>query len=105
MRKKRDHPPFANDKSPPRFWQVRLYDFNVYIARAGKKEKLNYMHANPLLRKLIKHPREWPWSSWGFYFGKQRNLVEMDGIGQGTAKGKTQVPKCQNLGHPALREG
>jgi hypothetical protein len=27
---------------------------------------LNYMHANPVIRGLVKHPRDWPWSSWGF---------------------------------------
>ena len=44
---------------PMRFWQRRFYDFNVY-SRGRVKEKLNYMHASPLARKLVKHPREWP---------------------------------------------
>ena len=49
------------------FWQERFYDFNVY--RSGKvKEKLNYMHANPVIRGLVPHPKDWPWSSWSFYF-------------------------------------
>jgi len=44
------------------FWQERFYDFNVY--RSGKvKEKLNYMHANPVTRGLVPHPKDWPWSS------------------------------------------
>jgi putative transposase len=49
----------------PRFWQPRFYDFNVW---SGKKvrEKLAYMHANPVTRKLVKHPKDWPWSSWTF---------------------------------------
>ena len=39
------------------FWQARFYDFNVYSS--GKKsEKLNYMHANPVKRGLVKHPRD-----------------------------------------------
>ena len=41
------------------FWQARFYDFNVY-SRGKEKEKLNYMHANPLIRKLVKHPKDWP---------------------------------------------
>jgi REP-associated tyrosine transposase len=49
------------------FWQERFYDFNVY--RSGKvKEKLNYMHANPVIRRLVQRPEDWPWSSWSFYF-------------------------------------
>ena len=52
------------------FWQERFYDFNVY--RSGKvKEKLNYMHANPVIRGLAPHPKDWPWSSWSFYFQDQ----------------------------------
>jgi putative transposase len=56
------------------FWQERFYDFNV--CRSGKvKEKLNYMHANPVIRGLVQHPKDWPWSSWSFYFQDRRNPV------------------------------
>ena len=61
------------------FWQERFYDFNVF--RPGKlKEKLNYMHANPVVRGLVEHPKDWPWSSWGFYFQTKRGLVEIDPV-------------------------
>jgi putative transposase len=49
-----------------RFWQRRYYDFNVY-SRKKLWEKLHYMHANPVEERLVRHPREWPWSSWSFY--------------------------------------
>jgi len=39
------------------FWQARFYDFNVY-SRGKVKEKVNYMHANPVIRKLVKHPKD-----------------------------------------------
>jgi putative transposase len=59
------------------FWQERFYDFNVY--RSGKvKEKLNYMHANPVIRGLVQHPKDWPWSSWSFYFQDGQGLLPMD---------------------------
>ena len=45
------------------FWQARFYDFNVY-SRGKVIEKLNYRHANPVIRKLVQHPGDWPWSSW-----------------------------------------
>jgi putative transposase len=59
------------------FWQKRFYDFNVW-SRGKTREKLNYMHANPVLRKLVKHPVRWPWSSWSFYEKNGRGLIPID---------------------------
>jgi putative transposase len=61
----------------PQFWQPRFYDFNVY-SRKKWKEKLDYIHANPMNRGLVKHPKDWPWSSWSFYAKDDPGLV---GIG------------------------
>ena len=63
----------------PCFWQRRFYDFNVW-SRGKRREKLEYMHANPLVRKLVEHPEEWPWSSWAFYEGGDAGLVAMDPV-------------------------
>jgi putative transposase len=59
------------------FWQRRFYDFNVW-SRGKTREKLNYMHANPVLRKLVKHPSRWPWSSWSFYEKREQGLIKID---------------------------
>ena len=59
------------------FWQPRFYDFNVYTNRK-KREKLDYMHRNPLTRGLVKHPKDWPWSSWSFYGMRAPGLVGID---------------------------
>jgi putative transposase len=61
------------------FWQPRFYDFNVYSAKK-QKEKLDYMHANPVNRSLVKHPKDWPWSSWSFYFTAKPGLVPIDAV-------------------------
>jgi REP-associated tyrosine transposase len=45
-----------------RFWQRRYYDFNVWSLKK-RVEKLHCMHMNPLKRKLVDHPKDWPWSS------------------------------------------
>jgi putative transposase len=45
---------------------------------AGQREKLNYMHANPVKRGLVNHPRDWAWSSWAYYFGGEKPLLPMD---------------------------
>jgi putative transposase len=57
----------VTDSRPDRahFWQRRFYDFNVWSAEKIR-EKLEYMHANPVKRKLVEHPRDWPWSSWSY---------------------------------------
>jgi putative transposase len=62
---------------PRSFWQARFYDFNVY-SEGKKKEKLNYMHANPVIRGLVEHPKDWRWSSWSFYSAAEASLVQMD---------------------------
>ena len=59
------------------FWQARFYDFNVYSEKK-LKQKLEYMHENPIKRRLVTHPNDWPWSSWAFYAGKNDFLIEMD---------------------------
>jgi hypothetical protein len=40
------------------FWQRRFYDFNVWSEKKFK-EKLDYMHANPVKRGLVLHPKDW----------------------------------------------
>ena len=70
--------PFAASREPlPAFWQARFYDFNVYSQRK-RLEKLNYMHANPVKRGLVEHPRDWPHSSWLFYQGTESALLRLD---------------------------
>ena len=59
------------------FWQARFYDFNVY-SKGKRTEKLNYMHANPVIRHLVEHPRDWPWSSWSFYTKNEPGLIHID---------------------------
>jgi putative transposase len=59
-----------------RFWQRRYYDFNVYSG-AKVREKLHYMHGNPVKAKLVRHPGDWPWSSWCYYYRKE-GLLKMD---------------------------
>jgi putative transposase len=61
------------------FWQRRFYDFNVWSEKK-LKEKLEYMHANPVQRKLVQHPRDWPWSSWAHYARKEGRKIEIDSI-------------------------
>jgi len=63
-----------------RFWQPRFYDFNVWSEKKIR-EKLEYMHASPVTRKLVSHPKDWPWSSWSFYARGEAGLAPIDRIG------------------------
>src|SRR5208282_1327924 len=62
-----------------RFWQPRFYDFNVYSADK-KREKLEYMHSNPVTRGLVQHPKDWPWSSFSYYAKGEAGLVAIDPV-------------------------
>jgi len=63
----------------PRFWQSRFYDFNVWSAKKVR-EKLEYMHLNPVARKLVSHPKDWPWSTWSFYARGKAGLLPIDAV-------------------------
>ncbi len=65
--------------SLPRFWQPRFYDLNVYSPKK-RREKLEYMHANPVKRGLVKDSGGWLWSSFLFYEKGQRGLVAIDAV-------------------------
>jgi putative transposase len=65
-----------DDEASPAFWQRRFYDFNVWSERK-LREKLIYMHRNPVQRKLVQDPKDWPWSSWSFYANGE-GMIEID---------------------------
>ena len=69
------------DESPRHFWQRRFYDFNVWSAKKVR-EKLEYMHLNPVKRKLVSHPKDWPWSTWSYYERGRNGLITMDSMEQ-----------------------
>jgi putative transposase len=59
------------------FWQRRFYDFNVW-SEQKLREKLVYMHENPVKRNLVSHPEDWPWSSWSHYAKGGEGLIAID---------------------------
>ena|SRR5215469_9068228 len=74
------HPSTNQSEDLERFWQPRFYDFNVW-SKEKVREKLEYMHANPITRNLVDHPKDWPWSSWLFYAKGEVGLVPIDPVG------------------------
>ena len=47
-------------------WQPRYYDFNLYSEKK-LREKLDYMHLNPVRAGLASDICDWPWSSARYY--------------------------------------
>ena len=65
----------AGGESP--FWQRRYYDFDVLSERKFK-EKLRYLHRNPVRRGLVESPEDWPWSSFRHYLTGVEGIVEIE---------------------------
>ncbi len=59
------------------FWDRRFYDFNVYSVYK-RREKLQYMHMNPIKRGLVRNPRFWPWSIFLNYEKGLPGLIPID---------------------------
>jgi putative transposase len=71
---------FANGEDrPPRFRQRRFHDFNVWSLKK-RVEKLHYMHMNPLKRKSVDRPKNWPWSSFSFYSELKTGSIRTDPV-------------------------
>jgi len=59
------------------FWQPRYHDFNVQCERK-RKEKLRYIHRNPVRRGLVQRPEQWKWSSFHHYATGEIGIVEIE---------------------------
>jgi putative transposase len=63
-----------------RFWQPGGgYDRNINTERR-LREKIEYLHANPVRRGLCETPTDWPWSSARWYQGEHGGPVRIDPI-------------------------
>ena len=80
------------DEESPAFWQRRFYDCNVWSERK-LREKLLYMHRNPVQRKLVQHPKDRPWSSWRFY-AHGEGMIAVDVRGATKQKRKPAPLNC-----------
>ena len=81
------------------FWQRRFYDFNVWSAKK-RNEKLNYMHFNPVNRKLVERPKDWRWSSYRFYWHGEAGLCTTNPKWQARLEHTHSLQKAQRMRHP-----
>jgi putative transposase len=61
----------------PQFWQRRYHDFNVFT-QPKFREKLRYMHRNPVKRGLVENPEDWPWSSYRHWLTGESGRVTLE---------------------------
>jgi putative transposase len=67
-----EHAPnyFAGFGPGDRFWQAKSYTFHIY-REAKLREKLNYIHLNPVRAGLATKAEDWSWSSARWYHRHQ----------------------------------
>ena len=59
------------------FWLPRYHDFNIFT-NEKRKEKLKYLHRNPVERGLADSPEAYPWSSYNTYLRRQHDTVQVN---------------------------
>jgi putative transposase len=60
-------------------WLGGFDDLKVHTDRQ-RTERLMYMHRNPVLRGLVRQPKDWRWSSFLACSTGERGLVEVVGV-------------------------
>ncbi len=63
--------------APKPFWKTRGYDFNVTTEKT-LHAKLDYMHRNPITRRLVERADQWIWSSYRHYEFNDDSVIVMD---------------------------
>jgi len=70
-------PPTVHSDAYHRVGQRRYVPFNVFTEKKHMP-KLDYMHNNPVKRRLVNSPDQWPWSSFRFYYLDDSSVLSMD---------------------------
>ena len=79
------------------FWMHRYHDFNVY-SEDKFREKIRYIHRNPVARGLVENPEDWKWSSFRHYATGIHGTVEVESSWVASARERaaanTPISKC-----------
>ena len=67
----------ANGKAQYAVWKEQVRALAIYTEKK-LHAMVNYIHANPVRRKLVKHPGEWEHSSWRFYGHGEKAVLEIE---------------------------
>ena len=92
-------------ETPRHFWQPRYYDFNVWTAKK-RKEKLCYLHRNPVKRGLVEKPEDWEWSSFRHYLTGVEGVVEIESEWTGRRRERMGLaPRVKIVPTPSPKAG
>ncbi len=83
----------------PHFWQKRYYDFNVR-SQEKFREKLRYIHRNPVRKGLCERPGDWEWSSFRHYATGQEGIVEIESDWMENRRERAAGRLCAPIYHP-----
>ena len=61
------------------FWQPKYHSFEIY-ERSKLEQKLDYIHANPVRRGLVKEATDWKWSSARWYARRESVGVPIEWV-------------------------
>lgn len=64
-------------RSENKVWQDSYWDINLFSVKF-LRQKLNYIHRNPLRSKLVDNPEEYPYSSFRNYAFDEEWFIEID---------------------------
>ncbi len=67
----------ANGKSEYAVWKEQVRALAIWN-RQKLKAMLDYTHANPVRRKLVQHPGDWGFSSYGFYERGDQPMISLE---------------------------
>ncbi len=71
---------YSNGMKIFRFWQPGSgYDRNVEN-RETLAEMVDYIHNNPVRKKLVETPQQWKWSSAAYYYNKGKCPLEITAL-------------------------
>jgi hypothetical protein len=79
---------------------VCLSTNTFYLQAQANSPYADTTEANPAKRKLVVHPKDWPWSSWSHYVKGEEGLIRMDSVEEsGRLIQQVEERKSQNP-HP-----
>jgi putative transposase len=81
------------------FWQKRYYDFNVRDEEQFK-EKLRYIHRNPVQGELCESPEDWEWSSFRHYATGVEGRVEIESEWTARKRERAAGRLCESVDVP-----
>ncbi|HEX5807661.1 MAG TPA: transposase [Anaerolineales bacterium] len=65
------------DRAEYKVWQDSFWEQCIYT-EDFLRQKLNYIHLNPVRAGIVKHASEYPYSSYRNYYMGDRHLIEID---------------------------